>query len=113
MGGEDSFYGMVEDEMRGRQVLLASLEYRYKLPVKFFFDTYLSARYDLGRVWVNTEDIRFKDLKHGLGFAILFDTPIGKTSLSAGKMFIINKGFTSESLYWGPTTFYFSIGYNL
>ena len=113
MGGEDSFYGMVEDEMRGRQVLLASLEYRYKLPVKFFFDTYLSARYDLGRIWVNTEDIRFKDLKHGLGLAILFDTPIGKTSLSAGQMFIINKGFTSESLYWGPMTFYFSMGYNL
>jgi len=113
MGGEDSFYGMVEDEMRGRQVLLASVEYRYKLPIKIFFDTYLSARYDLGRVWENTEDIRFKDLKHGLGFAVLFDTPIGKTSLSAGRMFIINQGFTSESLYWGPMTFYFSMGYNL
>ncbi|MCX6157962.1 MAG: patatin-like phospholipase family protein [Ignavibacteriota bacterium] len=113
LGGEDSFYGMVEDEMRGRQVLLASLEYRYKLPIKFFFDTYLSARYDLGRIWENTEDIRFKDLKHGIGAAILFDTPIGKTSLSLGKMFIINKGLTSESLYWGPMTFYFSVGYNL
>ncbi len=113
LGGEDSFYGMVEDEMRGRQVLLASLEYRYRLPVKFFFDTYLSARYDLGRAWENAEDIRFKDLKHGIGFAILFDTPLGKTSLSAGKMFIITKGLTSESLNWGPTTFYFSMGYNL
>lgn len=113
IGGENSFYGMVEDEMRGRQVLLASVEYRYKLPIKIFFDTYLSARYDLGRAWENTEDIRFKDLKHGLGFAVLIDTPIGKTSLSAGKMFIINKGFTSESLYWGPMTFYFSMGYNL
>lgn len=113
IGGEDSFYGMVEDEMRGRQVLLTSLEYRYQLPVKLFFDTYLSVRYDLGRVWENTEDIRFKDLKHGLGFAVLFDTPIGKTSLSAGRMFIVNKGFTSESLYWGPVTFYFSMGYNL
>jgi NTE family protein len=104
---------MVEDEMRGRQVLLASIEYRYKFPVRIFFDTYLSLRYDLGRIWENTEDIRFKDLKHGIGFSVLFDTPVGKTSLSAGRMFIINKGFTSESLYWGPMTFYFSMGYNL
>lgn len=113
LGGEDSFYGMVEDEMRGRQVLLASMEYRYRLPVKFFFDTYLSARYDLGRAWENADDIRFKDLKHGVGFALQFDTPLGKTSLSLGKMFIITKGFSSGSLNWGPTTFYFSMGYNL
>ena len=113
LGGEDSFYGMREDEMRGRQILLASLEYRYKLPIKLFFDTYLSLRYDLGRTWENTEDIRFKDLQHGIGFATQFDTPIGKTSFSVGRMFIINKGFTSESLVWGPYSFYFSIGYNL
>lgn len=113
LGGEDSFYGMREDEMRGRQILLASVEYRYKLPIKLFFDTYLSLRYDLGRTWENTEDIRFKDLQHGIGFATQFDTPIGKTSFSVGRMFIINKGFTSESLIWGPYTFYFSIGYNL
>lgn len=113
LGGEDSFYGMREDEMRGRQILLASVEYRYRLPVKLFFDTYLSLRYDLGRTWENTEDIRFKDLQHGIGFATQFDTPVGKTSFSVGRMFIINKGFTSESLVWGPYTFYFSIGYNL
>lgn len=113
LGGEESFYGMLEDEMKGRQVLLASLEYRYKLPFQLFFDTYVSLRYDLGRTWDNTEDIRFKDLRHGIGFATQFDTPIGKASFSAGRMFIINKGFTSESLYWGPFSFYFSIGYNL
>ncbi|MFA7361765.1 MAG: patatin-like phospholipase family protein [Candidatus Kapaibacterium sp.] len=113
LGGEDSFYGMREDEMRGRQILLASLEYRYKLPIQLFFDTYLSIRYDLGKTWENTEDIRFKDLQHGLGFATQFDTPIGKASFSVGRMFIINKGFTSESLVLGPYSFYFSIGYNL
>ncbi|MFA5011031.1 MAG: patatin-like phospholipase family protein [Ignavibacteria bacterium] len=113
LGGEDSFYGMREDEMRGRQILVASLEYRYKLPIQLFFDTYLSVRYDLGKTWENTEDIRFKDLQHGLGFSTQFDTPIGKASFSVGRMFIINKGFTSESLVFGPYTFYFSIGYNL
>ncbi len=113
LGGEESFYGMFEDEMKGRQILLGSIEYRYKLPFQLFFDTYLSARYDLGRTWENTEDIRFKDLRHGIGFATQFDTPIGKASFSMGRMFIINRGFTKNSLVWGPFAFYFSIGYNL
>lgn len=113
LGGEDSFYGMLEDEMRGRQILLASLEYRYKLPFQLFFDTYLSARYDLGRTWENTKDIRFKDLQHGIGIAAQFDTPIGKASFSTGRMFIISKGPSERGLVWGPYTFYFSIGYNL
>lgn len=113
LGGEDSFYGMLEDEMRGRQILLASLEYRYKLPFQLFFDTYLSARYDLGRTWENTKDIRFKDLQHGIGIAVQFDTPIGKASFSSGRMFIVGKGSADRKLIWGPYTFYFSIGYNL
>ncbi len=113
LGGEESFYGMLEDEMRGRQILLASLEYRYKLPFQFFFDTYLAVRYDLGRTWENTEDIRFKDLQHGIGFAAQFDTPLGKASFSAGRMFKITDGISKNNFIWGPYTFYFSIGYNL
>ncbi len=113
LGGENSFYGMVEDQLLGRQILLASLEYRYLLPVKIFFDTYVSFRYDLGRIWENSEDIRFKDLRHGLGFAALFDTPIGKASFSTGRTFYTTKGFKPGSFIWGPYTFYFSIGYDI
>ncbi|MCX6162984.1 MAG: BamA/TamA family outer membrane protein, partial [Ignavibacteriae bacterium] len=113
LGGENSFYGMEEDELRGRQVLLASLEYRLMLPIQFFFDTYISARYDLGQMWENTEDIRFKDLRHGLGMAMRFDTPVGEASLSMGRSFIVSKGFSKGSFIWGPYTFYFSIGFNM
>jgi len=113
LGGENSFYGMVEDEMRGRQILVGSVEYRYLLPFQLFFDSYLSARYDLGRVWENTEDIRFKDLRHGIGVAAMFDTPIGKASFSAGRTFIIRNGFAEGSIVKGNYTFYFSIGYDL
>jgi len=113
LGGDDSFYGMLENELRGRQVLTASLEYRYLIPYKLFFDTYVAVRYDLGQMWESAEEIRFKDLRHGLGLSAMFDTPIGKASFSAGRSFFTNKGITKESFMFGPYTFYFSIGYDL
>lgn len=113
LGGEDSFYGMLEDELRGRQVLTASIEYRYLIPYKLFFDTYVAFRYDLGQIWENAQDIRFKDLRHGIGLSAMFDTPIGKASFSGGRSFFTNKGITKNSFMFGPYTFYFSIGYDL
>jgi NTE family protein len=113
LGGENSFYGMAEDQLRGRQILLASIEYRYQLPVPIFFDTYLSFRYDLGRIWENSQDIRFKDLRHGIGLSSMFDTPVGKASFSFGRSFYFNKGFSTGSIIWGQYTFYFSIGYDI
>lgn len=113
MGGESSFFGMVENQLRGRQILETSLELRYLIPVKIFFDTYAKFRYDLGRVWENTEDIRFKDLRHGIGLTLAFDSPIGEASFSVGKTFLINSGLSSDSFIFGPYTFYYSIGYDL
>lgn len=113
IGGQNSFFGMVEDQQRGRQILNTSLEYRFLLPYRLFFDTYLRLRYDLGKVWENTEDIRFKDLRHGIGFTASFDTPIGESSFSVGRSFIVNRGLTRDSFIFGPYTFYYSIGYNL
>jgi len=113
LGGEKSFFGMVEDELRGRQILETSLEYRYFFPYKLFFDTYLSFRYDLGNVWQFTEDIRFKDLRHGIGISAGFDTPVGEASFSVGKSFIIKRGLKKDSFIFGPYDFYFSIGYDI
>jgi outer membrane protein assembly factor BamA len=113
LGGEESFMGMVENQLRGRQIFVTSLEVRYKFPFQIFFDTYLAFRYDLGKVWEKSEDIRFKDLRHGVGLSGQFDTPLGKASFSAGRAFIINSGLTSNSFIWGPYTFYFSLGYEL
>ncbi len=50
LGGQDLFYGLRDDALRGRQVLLASFEMRLRLPVRIFFDTYLSGRFDIGDV---------------------------------------------------------------
>ena len=113
LGGQNSFFGMVEDEIVGRQILEASFEYRYLFPYKIFFDTYFSVRYDLGNVWQVSEDIRFRDLRHGLGLSLEFDTPIGEASFSVGRSFIVKKGLTQDSFIFGPYDFYYSIGYDI
>ncbi len=112
MGGENNFMGMVEDELNGRQLFISSVEFRYKLPFKIFFDTYISCRYDLGRIWSNTSDIKLIDLRHGFGMSAIFNTPLGKASFSAGKCFFIKED-KKNTIIWGPNTFYFTIGYDL
>ncbi len=111
LGGQESFLGMHENEYRGRQILLASLMYRYKLPFLVFFDTYLKLRYDLGTTWEQQEQIRFKDLRHGLGGSIAFDTPIGPAEFAVGRSFLLRKDIPENPVSWGEVLFYFSIGY--
>jgi NTE family protein len=109
LGGQNSFYGLSLDEFRGRQLFLSSLEYRYMLPFRIFFDTYFKFRYDLGSTWEVQEQIRFKDLRHGIGSALSFDTPVGPADFSVGRSFLIRR--TGNYLVWGDVAFYFSIGY--
>ncbi len=110
LGGQEMFYGMRKDEYRGRQIFLTSLEYRYKLPFDIFFNTYFSIRYDLGYVWPEQEQIRFKDFHHGIGTSLSFNTPIGPAKFSVGKSFLFEK-IRGNPVAWGETAFYFSIGY--
>ncbi len=111
LGGQESFYGMHEYEFRGRQIFLASLMYRYKLPFKIFFNTYFKVRYDLGNTWAEQEQIRFKDLRHGIGGAVSFDTPIGPAEFAVGRSFLFRKDLPENPISWGDVLFYFSIGY--
>lgn len=111
LGGQESFYGMHEFEQRGRQIFLASLMYRYKIPFKIFFDAYLKFRYDLGNTWAEQEQIRFKDLRHGIGGTISFDTPIGPAEFAVGRSFLFRKDLPENPISWGDVLFYFSIGY--
>lgn len=111
LGGQESFYGMLEFEQRGRQIFLTSLMYRYKIPFKIFFDTYLKLRYDLGNTWAEQEQIRFKDLRHGIGGAISFDTPIGPAEFAVGRSFLFRKDLPENPISWGDVLIYFSIGY--
>lgn len=110
-GGQNNFLGFREFDFRGRQIFKTSVEYRFDLPTKIFFDTYIKLRYDLGSIWSQKEQIRFKDFRHGLGLTISFDTPIGPADFSAGKSFIFKNSLKNNSISWGKTLFYFTIGY--
>lgn len=110
-GGQNNFFGYRENDFRGRQIFKASVEYRFDLPHQIFFDTYLKLRYDLGSVWTQPEQIRFKDLRHGIGTTVSFDTPIGPADFSLGKSFLFKNSLKNNSISWGETYFYFTIGY--
>jgi NTE family protein len=111
LGGQQNFFGFREDNARGKQLLVASLEYQYKLPFSILFDTYFKARYDLGAVWAKTEEIRIEDFKHGIGITLGLDTPIGPADFSLGRSFYLRNDLLNRPVSFGPFVLYFSIGY--
>jgi NTE family protein len=111
LGGQENFYGLREDNSRGRQLFVASLEYRYQPPFKIFFDTYLTARYDLGSIWSTAAEIHLQDLRHGIGVGLALDTPIGPAEIAIGQSFYIRKDILNNPISRGPFLGYFSIGY--
>ena len=111
LGGQNDFFGYREFEFRGRQVFKASISYRYKFPFKIFFPAFISGRYDLGSIWENREQIRIKDLQHGIGATFSLDSPIGPVDFSIGRAFAIKKLQGNTSISWGPVRFYFRIGF--
>ena len=82
------------------------------LPFSLFFDTYAKIRYDLGSIWSEKEQIRFKDLKHGIGASLALDTPIGPAEFSVGQSFYFKNTLANNTIVTGTPYFYFSIGYN-
>ena len=112
LGGQESFYGLREDNSRGRQLFVASLEYRFEPPFKIFFDTYFTARYDLGSIWSTAAEIHLQDLRHGIGVGLAFDTPIGPAEFAVGQSFYFRKDLLNNPISLGPFLGYFSIGYS-
>ncbi len=109
LGGQDLFYGLRDDALIGRQILLASFELRIRSPFKIFFDTFLSGRFDIGDVWAQQQNILLKTLKQGIGGSLGFDTPIGPVEFSAGKAFDPGKGANLRTIST-PWAFYFRVG---
>jgi len=112
LGGLYSFIGMRENEFSGRQLLLGSIEARYKAPFDILFDTYFSLRYNLGRTWEIPEQIKFDDLRHGAGICVGLDTPIGPADFGIGRGFIFMEN-AKPLIRWGPLNMYFSIGVSM
>ncbi len=113
LGGMSSFLGMRENEFNGRQLVVGSLAFRYRLPINILFDTYVSVRYDIGRTWANPELIKIEDLRHGAGMVLGLDTPIGPADFAVGRSFYFLRNNLSNPVRWGPLNLYFSIGVEL
>lgn len=111
LGGQESFFGLREDDSRGRQLLVASLEYRYHSPVKIFFETHLFARYDFGSIWPAPAAVRIVDLRHGVGAGLALETPVGPVEFSVGQSLFFRKEFLDTPISRGPLLGYFSIGF--
>ena len=111
LGGQNSFFGLKENDLRGKQIFLASLEYRFFLPLKIFFDTYFKIRYDLGTAWQGASSIKISELRHGIGASFSFDTPIGPANFSVARGFYIRNDLLKRPLSFGPYQFYFEVGY--
>jgi len=113
LGGQNSFFGVREDDRRGRQLLLFNMEFRYHLPFKILFDAYLTTRYDLGSISTSPEEIKFSNFRHALGGGVAINTPIGPAVFSVGKSFYFGKDLPDNPIQQGPLLFYFQIGYQL
>ncbi len=113
LGGRESFFGLREDDSRGRQIFLVNFEIQQALPFKIFFDSYLRARYDLGTISTIPEALKFSTFRHALGVELALDTPIGPAIVAAGKSFYFSKDLPENPIQEGPLLLYFTIGYQL
>lgn len=111
LGGQDMFFGWREDQQRGRQIVVGNVDARIKLPLRIFFDSYVSLRYDIGAIWENPENIRIGDMNHGLGLTVGIDTPVGPARFSIGRSFFFLDD--PAAIGWGPVLLYFAIGARL
>ena len=113
LGGFDSFYGLRDDDSRGRQIFLVNFEYRFRLPFKILFETYLKARYDLGTISSVPEQLKLNTFRHGVGMEIALDSPLGQMSIGMGKSFYFRQDLPNFPVSTGPLLIYFSLGPSL
>ncbi len=113
LGGLPSFYGLREYDSYGRQLFEASVEYRYRIPFKFIFDTYLKFRYDLASISLVPEELKLRSFRQALGAELALDTPLGAASVGLGQSFYFRQDLPNTPLGFGPLLVYFSIGPSL
>ncbi len=120
LGGMESFYGLNEYELRGKQMLEGSLTYQIAIPHALFFPTFVSVRYDVGSTWPEPTEIKFESLLHGIGAQVGLKTPLGLARFGIGENFRLvgdpSSGIAlkaTHSLALNNPRFYFSLGSRL
>ncbi len=112
LGGIETFFGLNEYELRGKQYALGSIGYQVAIPNTLLFPTFVLFRYDLGAMWSEPTAIKFESFIHGVGAQIGFKTPIGLARFGLGENFRFGQN-QKKPLLLNEPRFYFSIGANL
>ncbi len=112
LGGIESFYGLNEYELRGKQMFKASLTYQIAIPHVLFFPTYVSMRYDVGATWPEPAAIKVDELVDGIGMQIGVRTPLGLALFGIGENFRFNQN-VKKPIDFNSPRFYFSLGSKL
>jgi NTE family protein len=99
-GGMESFWGLPEEAMTGRQFFIFSGEARWRVPWFRWVESHVSFRYDLGGAWLRVRDLQARDFRQGMGFMYSVQTPFGPVQAAIGKL-------DGEK----RARFYFSAGY--
>lgn len=81
LGGERSLYGFREGELMGNKLFLLNTGYRMELVRRFYF----GVRYDVGNVWENELQIKWRTTKHAIGVNLALDAPLGPVTLTYGR----------------------------
>ena len=84
IGGDKSFFGVKENELHGRTLISGSFEFRIKLSIPNFFDTYLNTRYDIAGIFNTDRNIVFKNFRHGIGGGFAINVPFIPIEISYG-----------------------------
>ncbi len=96
LGGMHSFVGFRTHQLTGDKLFILSNELRLKLPLWL----YLTARYDMGEVYTAADEIKLRNLRHGVGLFLSLDSPIGPMEFGYGvadtdeERFYLNVGYT-------------------
>ncbi len=101
LGGEQSLFGLYQDEIAGRQIANFSVGLREDLISRFLAEAYLSIRWDLGAIWEDLEsDVKTDNIKQGLGISFELDTFLGPMSLSYGYLFKYKEHPARDRIYF-------------
>jgi NTE family protein len=101
LGGLHNFFGLHEDQLFGRQIMMFNVEYRLKLPFDIMDGFYIGGRFDFGGVWEKPKLLfDADDFFTGMGAYLAFDTLLGPLYMAYGQL--------SE----GRSMTYLSLGFN-
>ena len=84
LGGPSPVFGLRDQELIGRNLIVGSLEYRYQLRKRPLFDIYFGLRYDLSGIWQDREEATVSEFRHALGLSLTADTPLLPVGIAFG-----------------------------